>query len=362
MQKSSVLFVASLLIAAAGPAQALQYKLSPLLVDSASATEAFSINNAGTVLGLAQRNQAQAVLWEQGTARYLSHDPQSYGSYGLALNHAGDVAGYNFYPHGILAATRWTAAGIESVPVSNDYSQATDINAHGVTVANGLGGYVETSVSWDGVTTTKLLPFSTVYNDVPPGWPFSPGTTAQALNDLGQVVGWGATADHKQHAALWNNGQIVDLHGGGTGSAAKDINNAGQIVINTYFGEDVRAGLWQNGALSYLGEHSEGNGMNALGAVVGWAGVGEGAQHAVLWQDGMEFDLNAQIVGERFGFTYLEKAYGINDHGQIVGRGLTADGSHQAFLLSPVPEPGAWLMLAVGLGIVVRVKRRVRAA
>ncbi|NHZ33812.1 PEP-CTERM sorting domain-containing protein [Massilia rubra] len=361
MQKSSVLFVASLLFAAAGPAQALQYKLSPLLVDSASATEAFSINNAGTVLGLAQLNLIQAVVWEQGTARQLSHDPQSYGSYGLALNQAGDVAGYDYYPHGIVRAATWTAAGRQPVSLSAEYSRAVDINAHGVTVANGFGGYAQDSWSWDGATLTKLLPFSPAYNDSP-GSPLRPGTTAHAINDLGQVVGSGGTADHQSHAALWTNGQIVDLHGGGTGSAAKDINNAGQILVNTYFGQDVRAGLWQNGALSYLGEHSEGNGMNAQGAVVGWAGFGEGAQHAMLWQDGMEFDLNAQIVGKRFGFTYLEKAYGINDHGQIVGRGLTADGSYQAFLLSPVPEPGAWLMLVVGLGIVVRVKRRARAA
>lgn len=362
MQKSSILFVAGLLFAAASPAQAVQYKLSPLLVPSSPTTEAWSINNAGTVLGLAKLNFLQSVVWEQGTVRPLSHDPQSYGSYGVALNQSGDAAGYNYYAHGGRGAVRWIAGASQGVPNPAEYSEATDINAHGVTVVNGWGGYMNDSWTWNGATLTRLVPFAPVYNDMPPEYPMRPGTTATALNDLGQVVGSGGTADHQSHAALWTNGQIVDLHGGGTRSAARDINNAGQILVNTYFGEEVRAGLWQNGTLSYLSQNFEGNGMNALGDVVGWSGLAGGAQRATLWQDGTEFDLNAQILGERFGFTVLEKAYGINDHGQIVGRGLMADGSYQAFLLSPVPEPGTWLMLAAGLGIVARVKRRARPA
>lgn len=362
MQTSSVLLVAGLLFAAASPAQALQYKLSPLPVAASPSSEAWAINNAGTVLGLAQVGYPQAVVWEQGTVRPLSHNPQSYGSYGVALNQAGDVAGYDYYAHGGRGAVRWTAAGYQQVPTSAEYSEATDINAHGVTVVNGWGGFMNDSWTWDGAKLTRLIPFAPVYNDMPPEYPMRPGTTATALNDLGQVVGWGVTADHQSHAALWTNGQIVDLHGGGTRSTAQDINNAGQILVNSYVGDTARAGLWQNGILSYLGQNSEGNSMNALGAVVGWSGLAAGAQHAMLWQDGAEFDLNAQILGERFGFTVLEKAYGINDHGQIVGRGLMADGSYQAFLLSPVPEPGTWLMLAVGLGIVARVKRGARSA
>lgn len=53
---------------------------------------------------------------------------------------------------------------------------------------------------------------------------------ARAINSHGQIVGWMQVAG-KDHAFLWDNGELIDLGTfGGTQSRAYDINDAGQIV------------------------------------------------------------------------------------------------------------------------------------
>jgi hypothetical protein len=85
-----------------------------------------------------------------------------------------------------------------------------------------------------------------------------------------------------------------------------------------------------------------------------------------VWLDGVMYDLNA-IVGGLDGWT-LDAAYGINNSGQIVGRG-TYQGVTTAFRLEPVlrshrvlqglqqplmlepaavPEPGTSVLLLLG--------------
>lgn len=51
---------------------------------------------------------------------------------------------------------------------------------------------------------------------------------------------------------------------------------------------------------------------------------------------------------------WLTFAYDINDADQIVAETNLG----RAFLLSPVPEPGAAMVTLVGLGVVLRLRRR----
>ena len=73
---------------------------------------------------------------------------------------------------------------------------------------------------------------------------------ANAINDIGQVVGYSEDSSRKQRAFLWENGVIRDLgFPVGTESAALGINNAGQIT-GRYFTPNTPYGLafvWQNG-------------------------------------------------------------------------------------------------------------------
>jgi probable HAF family extracellular repeat protein len=79
------------------------------------------------------------------------------------------------------------------------------------------------------------------------------------------------------------------------------------------------------------GKKSAAYDVNAFGHVVGYSYDNLGRQRAFLWTGGMLFDLNA-LIGS-YGWS-LEAAYGINDHGQIVGVG-TYGGTSTAFLLNP---------------------------
>lgn len=179
-----------------------------------------------------------------------------------------------------------------------------------------------------------------------------PGVTI----DIGRSSGEDVIA----HATLWDRDQLIDL---GPGKAT-DINNAGQIALNTSLN---RAAIWENGGMADLGtlggNSSWAQGMNEFGAVVGAAELADSARHATLWMNGEIIDLNNVVVGN-MAFSVLETAYGINDLGQIVGSGRTVDGQSHAFLLTPiaaVPEPTTWLMLVSGLLLVGgSVRRRLK--
>ena len=87
------------------------------------------------------------------------------------------------------------------------------------------------------------------------------------------------------------------------------------------------------------GTGSDGYALNNLGHV-----TGKSDSKAFLYttETGME-DLNT-LIDPLSGWT-LEIGQGINDAGQITGTGYVGDELH-AFLLTPVPEPGALTLLA----------------
>ena len=65
-------------------------------------------------------------------------------------------------------------------------------------------------------------------------------------------------------------------------------------------------------------------------------------------------DLNSLTTNLPTGFV-LTNATGINSLGDIVGYGTNSAGQQEAFLLTPVPEPGALTLLALGgLGLLLK--------
>jgi probable HAF family extracellular repeat protein len=88
------------------------------------------------------------------------------------------------------------------------------------------------------------------------------------------------------------------------------------------------------------------NSMNSI-----WGDVG-----AFVDFGGGFVDLNP-LIDPLSGWT-LEAANGINASGQIVGYGIGPDGDTDAFLLTPVPEPSTGLSIAIGGGLLLRLRPR----
>lgn len=91
-----------------------------------------------------------------------------------------------------------------------------------------------------------------------PNLPGGTSSSAAAVNDAGQIVGWATTAAGTQHAVVWDHGVITDLGTlpGGTYSAATGVNDKAQVVgyarIRGPFDVAIHGFLWQNGQMTDL--------------------------------------------------------------------------------------------------------------
>lgn len=209
---------------------------------------------------------------------------------------------------------------------------------------------------------------------------------AYALNDLGQVVGSSTTAgDLAEHSFLYSNGRMTDLYPLNSQSIVTlgptGINSSGQIASGLIVGRvyspaifDSRTGGFTlpgtlggvtsfdfNGVATFVNNHSD---------AVGYSYIDPITRHAFLFSNGVTKDIDplggysvafaindeGMIVGlasaqsngtatafmERQGSARTifqagteSDARGVNNHGQVVGEFLTADGtSFHGFLYS----------------------------
>lgn len=182
-----------------------------------------------------------------------------------------------------------------------------------------------------------------------------PGGTyseAYAINDAGQIVGWSMTDqstctafDGCWHAFLWENGTMTDLGGLDPRfqSYAYSINNRGQIAgasatADYPFGY-WRAVTWLGGHLRELGLPDSATdvlalGINSRATAVGYAYI-NGRDAPIMWSQGTIIQLPVPAGTSA-------QASKINDAGQVVGR----SGSNHALLwndgeLTILPNP-AW--------------------
>ncbi|MBV8728241.1 MAG: hypothetical protein JO336_00385, partial [Acidobacteriia bacterium] len=212
-----------------------------------------------------------------------------------------------------------------------------------------------------------------------------PNSTAFGVNEKGQAVGFGETADFDPaqedfctfgtsrvcQAFVWQNGVMSALpplkdafNIAGRNTIANAINNLGQVVgtaENTtldstcppydpsslqYQKYQFKPVMWANGKIQELPTPSGDPdgfvlGINERGQAVGATGTCAGLQldgaylhghHATLWQNGSVIDLgNLGGVAPGFG----NWAYKINKWGHVVGTSGTRDGSFHAFFWSP---------------------------
>ena len=150
-------------------------------------------------------------------------------------------------------------------------------------------------------------------------------TAGEGLNNLGQAAGlsWNPGADPT--AALFDNGNAIDINTiRATASMATAINDSGQVV-----GQETRSGehcgcwhafLYSNGAMTNIENTaifpfgSEAYGINKTGQVVGtgFLDTNDVSYHAFLYSAGQMTDLNPFNAPQSL-------AISINDSGQVIG-------------------------------------------
>lgn len=356
----ATLFVAGLVCAVSQHALcAQQYEYLDLGNGTVSA-----INNAGQAVGSIYNAKGvlQAVLWNQGTATYLS----SLGgtSEAAAVNGIGQVAGrsWNNGPQAVV----WSNGAITTLASSASYadSGAVGINDSGVVVGNASQyGPNPQAVVWSGFNITPLSNAG------------GTSSVATGINNSGLVSGYvnGYPGTNNPQAVTWQGNTatlLANLAPTNAYSAAYAVNNGGIVVGSANdSNSNMHAVAWSNGVLSVLDSLSsadEALGINDLGIAVGKINYGSGAAHAALWdtKNGHGIDLNALLAPNVLpsGIT-LVAAYGINDAGDIVGTSFNkATGYFGAFELLAVPEPSTVAMWSIGLAALCVRQRRKRTS
>lgn len=342
------LVVAVLLVSirlAAGP---ISYTVRDLgtLGGNAAAT---SVNASGQTAGT--RNDIHATSFAFSSGTNLTPAGAD-GALGAAINKAGQIAGTTYF-NGTPFGTIWSGSAATYLE-SGSYAMGINDTGQVTGMAGGHAFLLTQGVMRDlGVL---------------PGGDWSSG---YGLNQAGTVVGYGSARDGSFKGLLWDGSAAPSVLGtlGGRNSYAMAINDAGQIAGSAQTGSGyLHAAVWRGSGAIDLGTLgglcSGAYGIAPDGSVVGFSTDAAGNSRAFLYRFGRLFDLNSLIAGSGW---FLSAAYGINAAGQIAGTGLF-DGVEHAILLNPialtmaasfsavtpVPEPGTWVLVSIGLAFILR--------
>jgi probable HAF family extracellular repeat protein len=205
-------------------------------------------------------------------------------------------------------------------------------------------GFINLGFVWEGCQMRGL-----------PNFPGGNNGFATGANNLGQVVGWAENDVHDPtcvspqvlqfRPAVWELGPPDQIHAlplisGDTSGAATATNDNGQVVgISGICDQAVgrhtakHAVLWENGGVTDLGNlgaqwWNTPTAINEDGDIVGFAGdpafVEGDILHAFIWtkHDGIQPLL---ALPGRTPQHVDSEAYGINEHGQVVGTSCDAN-------------------------------------
>lgn len=317
----------AILTVAASPAKATPYTFTNL-----GSGWAFAINDAGLVAGISVGSTwdsiATATVWNRGTAITLGTGV-AYG-----INNAGQVAGRS---DDVAIVWTMTSNGIAATSLGGGI--ANGINDIGQVVGHSTNS--RAPVLWNGSEPSILR---------------SPeiggGGNASAINNTGQIAGYTRDIYNMYSSATVWNGDAVTVLGTGMASA---INDAGEVAWSFWGGDGISfASVWSGATTTTLGKGGA-FGINDAGQVVGYSYDASGTAAATIWNGTVATNLNSFLTASEINAGWvLDRAYGINDSGSIVGRAYnTRTGTGNAFLLSvsEVPEPRTYALLLIGLGM-----------
>lgn len=258
----------------------------------------------------------------------------------------GDIVGNSYGSGGLFdqRAALWRGnsaidVGRPADPFDNN-NFARDINENGIIVGRSSAGW-----TWNEADGYQIL---SAING-------SSSSSPNAINENDWVVGSSSSADGTR-ATVWKpDGSIMNLgllpDAAQVSSVALGVNDNNQVV--GYSGDPLgfsNAFLWsEDDGLVNLGapggRSSFANDINNDGMIVGYASFSAGPQQrAYMWFEGQAYDLN-DFIDPGSGWV-LTEAYGINELGDIVGRGRF-NGQTQAFMLQiPAPSTLGFVVLA----------------
>jgi probable HAF family extracellular repeat protein len=318
-----------------------RYQITRIPTAQGVNSAALGLNNKGQIVGYSfQGEDYQAFLFSAG-----DQSVTDLGSLGgkinaaCAVNDAGQVTGYSQDGNGnILAFLYSPNQPITSLGTLDgaSTSEAFGINRNGTAVGDSQSG---------GQNHRPVLFSKNSVQDLGLGGSNEPDAmeTAYAINDAGQIVGRHSAANNAFHAFSFLNGTTTDFSTlGGANGEALGINKNGLVVGDSETASgSTHATVFDHSQLKDLGTlpgfetASYARGINSSGDIVGESDSGD-QKRAFLYTKGhlIELDKLAEKLSEA-GFSSLDVAYGINDHGWIAGYGTTSDNLTAAFIAVP---------------------------
>jgi probable HAF family extracellular repeat protein len=323
--------------------------------------------------------------------RPLAHVTRSIALLGLCLGMPSMArAGYIFSEIVIPGATYVSGFGIQGNIVTGYYADASG-NFHGFVDQRGVVTTVDAPTSNPALSQTNLnhlnaagnvgvnylddngVSQSALYNVYTKSWtplpgiPGSMGSGANGVNINGTVVGSYTTANPSlgigYHGFTYNGSSYSTFDAptsdpvNHVGTAAYDINNAGQVVgwFTDASGNDH--GFIKNGSSYQIvgiagGINTQILGENNLGQLVGTYDDSSGNEHGFL----MTGSIVTTIDYPGSSGTAIA---GIDDAGGLTGSYVDAQGNNQGFFALSVPEPSSIALLGIGsLSLLVVSRRR----
>jgi len=278
-----------------------------------------AINEAGEVAGAVMDENAgtKAVVWSKKSGmRVLGALPGFPNAKASAINDRGDIAGW---------AGSFTSDHTQAFVVRNGNlraleggSRAYAMNRAGDVVGESYSSTERGPTVWRRGTKKVVIPNCC-------------GGAARAINDRGTTAGDIYNRDGRYHAFTWDGKKLTVLPFTEDASSARAINRLGHMVIYTPQGNLLLRGTRS----TKLGSPEMSvTGLNDQDQAVGAFGPNPFAPHAFLWDEKRgRTELN-KAVPANSGWK-LERALGINNHGEIVGVGDYQHEENAGFLLEP---------------------------
>ena len=307
---------------------------------------ATAVNDAGWVVGNSSsaNNTAGAYagfVWDAINGMRDVGKITGNATWLVGINNRGVAVGYSGHSYsGWFQAARWDSTnGIQGL----GFGAIAGYPYYSACAINDSGAIAYENHSFSGPPSKAYFIFggtATWIGEIYPNaysWP-------AALNNKNEMVGSMSSATGQ--AFFWKTNQGIIGLGflpGCTGSGAKGINDASQVVgySSTSAGTSF-AFLWTAGAgMTQLASSGIG-GSNFSASAISAGGIAVGncqiaaTNHAIAWVPGQNaVDLNT-LVTNLNGWVCLQNAQGINASGIIVGAGLRTNGVTHAYILYPI--------------------------